>query len=305
MDRLEDFQDYLLHELNYSLKTAISYGDDIENFFSFCNDNNLNYLKISINDIRNYLTFQILNNISKRTLKRRISALRKFYDYLIKQNVIKINNFALITSPKPDSYLPNILFYEDIEKLFNANKERTDILIPRDQAILELMYSSGLRASELCNLKVNDIDIDNRVLRVFGKGNKERIVPISNLARDAIIEYYGDCRIKLFSKNEDEEIPEELFLNSKGKKLTIRGLEFIFKQIEKKTGCYLNLHPHLMRHTYATHLLDNNADLRLVQELLGHASLSTTQIYTHVSVEKMKSTYNAYHPRAKIRKDDE
>ena len=171
----------------------------------------------------------------------------------------------------------------------------------RDQAILELLYASGFRGSELVNINVSDVDFRGRIIKVIGKGSKERIVPFSIECQKALNTYYKDLRPKLLLKSTSEEIPTKLFLNSKGEKLTLRGLEYILHQIENKTGIFLGLHPHMLRHTFATGLLERGADLRVIQTMLGHASISTTQIYTHVTTEAMKKEYNEAHPRAKIK----
>ena len=207
-----------------------------------------------------------------------------------------------INSPKPDIAYPKALYEDEIEKLLKANMERTDTLQQRDQAILELLYASGLRASELINLEVGDIDFTNRIIKVLGKGSKERLVPFSQVAKDAMTKYLKNLRATLLMQSNKEELPATFFLNNKGDKLTTRGLEYILKQIEMKTGVFLDLHPHMLRHTFATHLLEHGADLRTIQSMLGHSSISTTQVYTHVTTEAMKYEYMEAHPRARKKK---
>lgn len=297
-DLVKLFQDYLLLERNYSTHTKDAYVRDVEEYFKFLEDMDKNILEVKNTDIRDFLTIQMMHGISKRSIKRKLSALRHFFKFLVDREYVKMNPFLTITSPKIDKRLPEFLYYEEVEKLLAQNALRTDHLMIRDQAILELLYASGMRAFEICTLEIFNIDYGNRCLRIIGKGNKERIIPFSVTAKDAMVRYQKELRPTLLKKNHDEILPDTFFLNDQGKALTTRGLEFILKEIERKTGVYLSLYPHKMRHTFATHLLDNGADLRVIQELLGHSSLSTTQIYTHVSMEKMQTTYFEAHPRA-------
>lgn len=297
-DLVKLFQDYLLLERNYSTHTKDAYVRDIEEYLKFLEDMDKNILEVKNTDIRDFLTIQMMHGISKRSIKRKLSALRHFFKFLVDREYVKMNPFLTITSPKVDKRLPEFLYYEEVEKLLAQNALRTDHLMIRDQAIIELLYASDMRAFEICTLEIFNIDYGNRCLRIVGKGNKERIIPFSVTAKDAMVRYQKELRPTLLKKNHDETLPDTFFLNDQGKALTTRGLEFILKEIERKTGVYLSLYPHKMRHTFATHLLDNGADLRVIQELLGHASLSTTQIYTHVSMEKMQTTYFNAHPRA-------
>lgn len=297
--KINDFLDVLRFNYGYSIETISAYSEDLKIFRLYCENSLINYLDINHDEIRNFLTDELERGISKKTLKRRLSTLRGFYNYLVEKEIITINPFLTIQTPKIEKRLPEFLYYDTVEKLLKTNSERKDFLVFRDQAILELMYSSGIRASELCSLTLGQIDVRKRILYVIGKGNKERIVPFSKVAQKWINEYLKKCRPILLSKNTSTELPDNLFVNFNGKRLTTRGLEYILKQVEEKTGVYVHLHPHILRHTFATHLLDNNADLRVIQELLGHESLSTTQIYTHISMEKINETYKMSHPRAK------
>ncbi len=298
------FSDYLLLERKYSSNTALSYCRDVDKFIKFLDEYEKDILNVNSTDIRDFLTIEMMKGVSKRSLKRELSSLRHFYDYLANREFVSFNPFLSISSPKADKRLPEFLYYEEVERLLSSNALRKDILMMRDQAILELLYASGMRAFELCTLKVNNIDFKNRTLRILGKGNKERTIPFSLTAKEAMQKYQKELRPALLRKNTEAILPEEFFLNNIGKKLTTRGLEYILGEIEKKTGVYLSLHPHKLRHTFATHLLDNGADLRVIQELMGHASLSSTQVYTHVSMEKMQKTYFNAHPRA-VKKDEE
>lgn len=297
-DLVQIFEDYLVLERKYSVHTKDAYIRDVQEYLRFLNEIDKTILEVKNTDIRDFLTIQMMHGVSKRSIKRKLSALRHFFKFLVDREYVQMNPFLTITSPKADKRLPEFLYYEEVEKLLTQNALRTDHLMIRDQAIIELLYASGMRAFEICTLEIFNIDYGNRCLRIIGKGNKERIVPFSLTAKDAMIRYQKELRPTLLKKNKDEKLPETFFLNDQGASLTTRGLEFILKEIERKTGVYLSLYPHKMRHTFATHLLDNGADLRVIQELLGHASLSTTQIYTHVSMEKMQTTYFDAHPRA-------
>ncbi len=296
---LSEFLTHLQIERNYSPKTVDSYRRDIEKFYRFLNSQDALASDVDSLLIRNFLSTELSNNIGKRSMKRRMSALRHYYNFMVSKNYVKTNPFLISSSPKAQVKLPKTLDLEQIELLLKVNSERTDLLAVRDQAIIELLYATGMRAAELVALTLQDIDFKQRMIRVFGKGRKERMVPISRTAKTALENYQRDLRPTLLAKNTDLKSGSFFFLNDKGHNLTTRGLEFILRSIEKKTGDYLDLHPHVLRHSFATHLLENGADLRVIQELLGHASLSTTQIYTHVTQEAMKAQYDLAFPRTK------
>lgn len=296
---IEEFKTYLKKSLNYSDKTVEAYERDIESFYMFIFAEGVDMDDVDLQIIRNYLSTQLANGISKRTLQRRMSCFRHFYSFLLDKEYVKENPFIFIRSPKKEIRYPKALYLEQIETLFQRNRERSDHLMLRDQVILELLYASGIRASEFVNIKIQDIDFRTRSIRILGKGNKERIVPFNKSSSATMKEYLKDCRPLLLAKNKRQYNVEYFVLNDQGKKLTTRGLEYILKNIEKLTGCDYDLHPHLMRHTFATHLLEGGADLRVIQELLGHESLNTTQVYTHVTEESMKAQFVASHPRAK------
>jgi integrase/recombinase XerC len=214
-----------------------------------------------------------------------------------------------VDSPKVDKTYPRTLYRDQIQEILTNNAKRTDSLAERDQAILSLLYYCGLRAAELVKLNVQDINFRNRVVRVMGKGRKERLVPFTDECKDAVQKYIDNSRKVLLSK---KKIPTaKLFISDHGQVeldkepvMTTRGLEYILDQIEEKTGTFVGLHPHILRHSFATHLLENGADLRVIQELLGHASINATQVYTHVSAEAMKQTYIDAFPRARKKEED-
>lgn len=292
-----DFLNYLRYERNYSSQTVISYSRDIDKFFRFLSEEGLDMEEVDQIVIRNFLTDELNSGVSKRSCKRRLCALRHFYKYMVRREMVKDNPFVFVSSPKTEKTLPKFLYKDQVREILDENKKRDDLLAYRDQAILSTLYYSGIRASELVSLELQSVSLPRRTLRVLGKGNKERIVPISEECKKDIETYMKTTRMELASKN--KEGTKVLFLNDHGNKLTTRGLEYILDQIEQKTGSFVGLHPHILRHSFATHLLENGADLRIIQELLGHESLNTTQVYTHVTEESMKETYLAAHPRAR------
>lgn len=291
------FLDHLLNERKYSPNTVESYRRDVEKFFSFLRNEDLGMDEIDVISIRNFLTIELNSGISKRSCKRRLSSLRLFYEYCLKNEFISENPFIFISSPKTERKFPKVLYKDQVEDILKLNKERTDELALRDQVILEILYYTGIRASECVNLIVQDINFYNRTIRIIGKGNKERIVPFTLDCKNTIDDYLSKCRPILASKK--KEPTTSLILNNMGEKLTTRGLEYILDKIEERIGLFVGLHPHVLRHSFATHLLENGADLRVIQELLGHEDLNATQVYTHVSEEAMKHTYLAFHPRAR------
>ncbi len=295
----EKFLEHLKLNLNFSNYTLIAYKHDIDVFYDFVNEKDLDFENFSRTNIRDFIKYRLDKKDSIRTVKRRISALNKFYEYLVKNNYIQTNNFVGIRLKSRENTLPNILFESQINRLLDENNKRTDFYKERDQAILELMFSSGIRCSETINLKLTDVNFSLNVALINGKRNKQRYVPFSPNAKQALISYIENTRKVLMNKSPNYEDKKYLFLNKNGSKLSARGLEYIFKTITLKTGISFDFsfHPHSLRHTFATHLLNNGADIKTIQELLGHSSLNTTQIYTHVSLEKLKEDYNKYFPK--------
>ena len=291
MDKIEKFLEHLRLDLNYSDKTIKSYQQDIESFRSYLNSVGTDIVDANPQLIRMYLSKQMEEGKTKVTCCRRIAGLRHFYEFLVRANFIKENPFLFVGSPKKEIRYPEALYLEQIEELFRKNRERTDDLKLRDQAIIELLYATGVRVSELVSIKMNALDFRNRTIRVFGKGRKERIVIFSQSCKATLKDYLSDNKLKHSS--------DYLFVNAKGEQLTTRGVEYILDQIQNKCGVQLGLHPHMLRHTFATHLLEGGADLRVIQELLGHESLNTTQVYTHITEEAMKQQFVMSHPRAK------
>ena len=293
----QEFLDHLLMVRNYSPKTVASYQEDIDLFCEYIFKEGTLMEDVDIISIRNFLTEELARGVSKRSCKRRLSSLRHFYKYMVNVGYINNNPFIFVDAPKTETKYPHALYKEQIQEMFKRNLERTDSLKNRDQAILYLLYYSGMRAAELVSLDVQSVSLKERVVRVLGKGNKERIIPFTSDCQKVVKAYIDNERKELLRKS--KELTPALFLNAKGERLTTRGLEYILDSIEEKTGLFVGLHPHILRHSFATHLLENGADLRVIQELLGHESINATQVYTHVTEEAMKETYENAFPRAK------
>lgn len=291
---LSEFQDYLLNVRRYSSNTVSSYSFDICDFTKFIRGLGKIFKDIKVDDVKSWILDLTERQIGKRSIKRKMSSLKSFYAWMYLQKKVDSDPFEYVHSPKATHALPDFFSEKEIDSLLAANEKRTDKLKDRDQALLMLMFASGLRASEVVNLTFNQIDFDNRIMKVSGKGNKDRLVPFTNSAKEAMLNYINGLRKDLL-----KEDTKYIFLNSKGNKMTVRGLEYILDEIEAKTGLYGKIHPHMLRHSFATKMLNRGADLRTIQELLGHSSIETTSIYTHVAYENMKETYEKTFPRAK------
>ena len=305
----QEFLNHLQYARNYSIKTVKSYQEDIDLFCNYIFQEGVLIEDVDMAVIRNFLTEELNRGVSKRSCKRRLSALKHFYKYMVSVGYVNDNPFIYMSAPKMDKKYPHALYKEQIQELFKRNDERNDKLKDRDQAILHLLYYAGIRAEELVTLDIQSVSLRERRIRVLGKGNKERIVPFSNECQKALKKYIDGLRKeqlitymqKQKNKPEQEQVSltPPLFFNAQCERLTTRGLEYILNAIQEKTGLYVGLHPHIMRHSFATHLLENGADLRVIQELLGHESINATQVYTHVTEEAMKEAYMNAHPRTK------
>lgn len=291
---LSEFQDYLLNVRRYSSNTVSSYSFDICDFTKFIRGLGKIFKDIKVDDVKSWILDLTERQIGKRSIKRKMSSLKSFYAWMYLQKKVDSDPFEYVHSPKATHALPDFFSEKEIDSLLTANEKRTDKLKDRDQALLMLMFASGLRASEVVNLTFNQVDFDNRIMKVSGKGNKDRLVPFTNSAKESMLNYINGLRKDLL-----KEDTKYIFLNSQGNKMTVRGLEYILDEIEAKTGLYGKIHPHMLRHSFATKMLNRGADLRTIQELLGHSSIETTSIYTHVAYENMKETYEKTFPRAK------
>ena len=275
------FLDYLKNNLGYSKMTIISYQKDLDDFFSFVEKYNINYLNLSKDDIRSYLKLLDERKLKSSSISRRISCLRTFYNYLEDQKMVDGNVFKLIRNPKLDRKLPNYLSYEELRIIFDS-MDISDSVGLRNRLLIEMLYATGCRVSEIANIKISDINFNNNSIKIFGKGSKERIVYFGDYAR-----YYLDIYL---SKNINNN-SKYLFVNENNDKMDITEIEKIIRDIVHNLTIKSHVTPHTFRHTFATHLLNNGADIKTVQELLGHSSLNTTGIYTHVSNERLKEIY--------------
>ena len=288
MDRyIEKFIRYLDIEKNYSRHTILNYKLDLEHFKNFLGE--LSLEKVDYLILRKYLAALKEKNLKSRSVSRRLSALRSFFKFLIREGLLKNNPLASLSSPKQDKPLPLFLTEEEVTKLIEAAQPKDERGL-RDRAVMETLYSTGIRVSELVGLNIEDIDFIGGVAKVMGKGKKERIVPIGDIALSTIRAY-------LERRKKHQEV-QALFLNKSGRRITDRGVRNIIDKYIRMASIKQGVSPHTLRHSFATHLLDRGADLRSVQELLGHVNLSTTQIYTHLTTEKLKKVYDKAHPRA-------
>lgn len=277
--QIDKFLFFLKNELNYSELTIKSYQLDLTDFFRYVESKKINYLTITNHDVRGYLKYLDSCNLKNSTISRRISTLRTFYNYLVDENIVENNVFHNVKNPKLEKKLPNYLNYNEMEELLESIDISTSEGLKR-RLLIEMFYSTGCRVSEMINVKISDIDFTNKTIRIMGKGSKERIV------------YFGDYASKYLDNYISKvKCDKYLFTNKKGEKLTINEVEQIVKDIMKHISIKTHVTPHTLRHTFATHLLNNGADIRTVQELLGHANLSTTGIYTHVSSDRLKDIY--------------
>lgn len=293
---LQLFNEYLQIEKNCSQNTIDSYIKDINEFFLFMSEQGIQSLRaIEYFDARLYLTKLYDKNLSKRTVARKTSCLRSFYKFMMREELVKENPFALVSLPKKDQMLPRFMYEEELKKLFSSLDKDTPLGL-RDSALLELLYATGIRVSECCGIKMQDIDFSLGTILIHGKGKKDRYVPFGSFAEEAIQLYIKEGREVLYNARNNGH--PHLFVNFRGDALTSRGIRYILNGLIKKATSDGSLHPHMLRHSFATHLLNNGADLRTVQELLGHSEISSTQIYTHVTKEQLRKVYNASHPRA-------
>jgi integrase/recombinase XerC len=282
-------------EKNYSKYTIEHYHHDIRDFFMFIFEQAIeNVNNVQYSDARLYLTKLYEKKLAKKTIAKKISCLRSFYKFLLREKLVDTNPFALVTIPKAEKRLPQFFYESELELLFQSCETETP-LGQRNKALLELIYATGCRVSECCQIRISEVDFYLSTILIHGKGSKERYVPFGNKAKEALQLYINNGRTKLIKENENHD---GLFVNHRGGRLSTRGVSKILNSMIEKSALNGTIHPHMLRHSFATHLLNNGADLRSVQELLGHAFLSSTQIYTHVTNERLRKTYMAHHPRA-------
>ena len=306
---LDRYTTYLKAEKNASDYTVRNYLHDLlggrkpgaENgFFQFLRQNKIMTLEVVDRQvIRDYNAWLMENDIAKSSIARRQSAIRSFFNFLVREGLLPHNPMEEVTSPKRERRLPSLLSTTEVTRLLETPDPATPVGL-RDRALLELLYASGLRVSELVSLNLGQVNIDSKEIRVVGKGSKERMVLMGEPAARALIVYFEEGRPHLLGDKRSNAI----FISRQGERLIERRVQKILERYARIAGIERRVHPHMLRHTFATHMLDGGADLRVVQELLGHADLSSTQIYTHVSKSQARKVYLSAHPLAQTKKDD-
>ncbi|HCV43338.1 MAG TPA: tyrosine recombinase XerC [Bacteroidetes bacterium] len=298
--KIRTFLQYLRTQRNYSPHTIAAYEDDLRQFSEFLlrhyADHSYSISEIDHVTIRLFLGDCLEHDFAKRSVARKLACLKSFFKYLHRTKVVDRNPATNVAAPKLEKRLPQYLDEESVTELMNQ-PDTTTTLGKRDAAILELFYSTGIRLSELIDLRMINVDFHSGTLRVTGKGSKDRIVPFGRPAKETLQKYLA-CRSALFPKQAGKEIVETVFLTQRGKRLSPKGVNVLMNEYIGRVSEIEKKSPHVLRHTFATHLLNRGADLRAVKELLGHESLSTTQVYTHVSVDRLKKVYSQAHPKA-------
>ena len=291
---LSSFIRYVQLEKNFSVHTVREYETDLTEFFAFLETEGVTSLEdVEYIHARLFVTKLYDEKKARTTISRKISSIRSFFKFANREFNLDDAPFRSLYHPKKEERLPNFFYEEELYILFEKN-QGTDYKSLRNIAILELLYATGIRVSELVSIEMNQIDFSYNIIRVMGKGRKERIVPFGSFASDALLLYKDEVRPKLMKNKEHDK----LFVNMRGGELTDRGVRHILKEMIEVASMHTKIYPHMLRHTFATHLLNNGADLRTVQELLGHSHLSSTQVYTHVTKEALRKTYMSAHPRA-------
>ena len=288
---LENYLKYLEFNKNYSENTILSYQEDILEYLNYLKRECLDVYEVKYSDIRFLLEYYDSLHLKSTSVRRKISSLKGFYKYLCRMGKTNDNPFSYVTLPKKEKKLPQYLNYNEMIEIFDVI-DTSNFLGLRNRLIMELLYATGIRVSELVNIKIKDIDNSNRSIIVTGKGDKTRIVFFNEITKK--------CLEKYLTESKENRKTDYLIINNNGNKITTRGIRLIMDKVIKETSIIKNVHPHILRHTFATHLLNNGCDLLTVQELLGHASISTTGIYTHVTTEHVKDVYFHTHPRSKI-----
>ena len=294
-EAIENYANYLRFEKNASENTIEAYVSDLQKLQGFAEQNlmNITPITISYEHLQEFLYQVSKINYSERTQARWISSIKGFFSFLLEDELREDNPSALLETPKLGLYLPDTLSLEEIEKLISATEENTD-LAKRNRCMIEVLYGCGLRVSELTELQISNINFKENYLKIQGKGDKVRFVPLADYTADFIKNYINNIRSKQKINPKHSDI---LFLNSRGAQISRQMVFLVIKEIVRKAGIQKNISPHTFRHSFATHLLQNGADLRFIQEMLGHSSITTTEIYTHLNTEELHETILKYHPR--------
>ncbi|MBO6795455.1 MAG: tyrosine recombinase XerC [Balneolaceae bacterium] len=300
---VEKYLRYLNVERNASPHTVTSYQNDLSGFLAFCSKSfDVPIEKVNVDEI-NRLTIRLWlgdlseEGLAKSSIARKVAALRSFFKYCFKRGHIEKNPAHLLIVPKKDKSLPKTVTQSDLERLMDA----VDISTPKglqDRAILEVFYGTGVRVSELVGLNITDVDIRSKQIIVHGKGNKERVIPLGDTAVNIIKEFLKQ-RTQLYGNRTDSDARKALFIAASGQRIYDRTVRFMVERYLKQHSEVTQKSPHVLRHSFATHMLDNGADIRIIKEFLGHSNLAATQVYTHTSVERLKNVYEQAHPRAK------
>jgi len=297
---LQEFLMYMSAERNLSNHTILAYSSDINQFFAYLKRAELELGQVDHASLRRYLSWLNTRRYSQTSIARKLASLRTFFKFLERQGHAALNPTLLLATPKRQKKLPRFLKIKVMEELLNAPDRKT-VLGKRDKAILEILYASGIRVSELTGLDLDNINFWRNEIKVLGKGNKERLVPVNRESIKALDSYILEGRKELAAPKNDQESArtvDALFLNKRGSRLSATGVRRMLAKYVKKVGLAQGITPHVIRHTFATHLLEGGADLRAVQELLGHVDLSSTQVYTHLSEARLREVYLKAHPRA-------
>ena len=287
---INDYLDYLKYNKNYSIKTIDNYALDLKDYFELLNQEGINYQDVTYEILLNLFNHYEERSLANKSIRRHISSIRGFYKFLVMEGRVLNNPFSEVSLPKKEKKLPRYLTYDDLLLIFHNLEINTPYDL-RDRLILELLYATGIRVSELIEIKKGDIDYKNQSIRVFGKGRKERVVYYNVVVANLLNDYF-----KVYNTMNKHNL-DYLFLNYKGEKLTTAGISYIINEVIKKISFKKHVTPHMLRHSFATHLLNNGCDLLTVKELLGHSSISTTGVYTHVTLEHIKDVYKNCHPR--------
>jgi integrase/recombinase XerC len=291
---IDSFIDYLRFERQSSSHTVIAYQKDINDFYLHLKQQGISHEAIDLASAESYLYKLLSNNITRRSVARKISSLRSYFKFLIRNKLFNSNPFIGLENQKYEKNLPSFLSLEEIKQLLEVVVSQDYEINQRNWIIVHLLYGTGIRVSELTNLKVSDLNHESLSIKVFGKGSKERIVFVNEFAYSYLNEYLSSVRPKLMQRYQESH--DLVIVNNRGKGISPRGVELIVKAMGQQLRPQKDIYPHMLRHSFATHLMDNGMDIRSVQELLGHQSLSATQVYTHVSVASLRRVYNQAHP---------
>lgn len=305
-DKIEQFLQYLTNEKRYAKQTIRAYRNDLEEFDEFLKSSGESNIEaVTYQDCRLYIAYLNEKQLARTTVARKLSSLRSFFKYGLIHGWLASNPLELIQFNVKKEILPNFFYEDEIQQLFTAIDQSTSDMQPLYSAVVELLYATGMRVSELCDLTLEQVNFSINIIHVIGKGQKERIVPAGDRAMEQLKHYINTLRMEILSETRQTDTFPYVFVSKTGKPLNPTSVRKMLKTIIQEAGLNLSIHPHKLRHTFATHLLNNGADLRSVQEMLGHEDLSSTQIYTHVTKDRLRETYMNVFPRARRETEEE